>query len=95
MEDDYRNYYSEQREEQTKNTQNLIEMLDFIQEALENDYELYLENKEESHSITDFLEVMSIVDLDDATNITWSKQMQEFTFGLKTEYNSKYKLGVL
>lgn len=95
LENDYRNYYLEQKEKQTKNTQNLIEMLDFIQEALENDYELYLENKEESHSITDFLEVMSIVDLDDATNITWSKQMQEFTFGLKTEYNSKYKLGVL
>ncbi|CAI3673637.1 hypothetical protein CNEO4_620019 [Clostridium neonatale] len=54
-EEDYINYYSEQREEQTKNTQNLIEMLDFIQEALENDYELCLESKEECYSIIDFI----------------------------------------
>ncbi|CAI3673676.1 hypothetical protein CNEO4_620020 [Clostridium neonatale] len=38
---------------------------------------------------------MAIVNLDNAYNITWSEQMQEFTFGLKTEYDSKYKLGVL
>lgn len=91
--DDYRNYYLEQKVQKTRDTESLIKMLDFIQENLENNYELYLESKEEYYSITDFLELMAMVDLDNAYNIKWNEQMQEFEFNIDSV--GRYKLGVL
>lgn len=94
LEEEYRNYYLEQKE----NNKNFIEMLDYIEFYLEMDYEFYIEDTDTMDntfsSLEDLLAILYSNELllEDAYSIRYNEQMREYTFNIST---MEYKLGVL
>lgn len=94
LEEEYRNYYLEQKE----NNKNFIEMLDYIEFHLGMDYEFYIENTytmdNTFSSLEDLLAILYSNELllEDAYSIRYNKQMREYTFNIST---MEYKLGII